>query len=107
MFGFLGSFGAIVVPFALLALPSAKVVAVVVAPGSDPTDLARIVAQADGAIVNAGGSDNVILARSDSDGFVSRLYAAGAHLVLNADLAKRCGPAALRAASIPTEASPR
>ncbi|MDR7039387.1 DNA-binding NarL/FixJ family response regulator [Methylobacterium sp. BE186] len=98
---------ALFVPFALLAMPSATMVAVVVAPGRDTADLARIIAEADGAIVNAGGSDNVILAHSDSHGFVSRLYAAGAHLVLNADLAKGCGPAAVRAAAIRTEALPR
>lgn len=105
-FGILGGLTALLVPLALLAVPSSEMVAIVAPPGAHSLDLARIIAEADGAIVSAGRSDNIMLARSDSDGFVSRLYAAGARLVIDAGTAKGCSPAAARPASISIRALP-
>ncbi|MCJ2134359.1 hypothetical protein MKK69_09875 [Methylobacterium sp. J-026] len=87
----LGSAVALVVPLMLLAAPRSDVVALVRGPGSDAADLARLVAEAGGAIVNVGGRPDILIARSDSDGFVGRLYAAGAWLVLDGRLADGCG----------------
>lgn len=101
-FGAFGSAIALLAPLAILAAPHSDVVVVVGGPGDHATDIASVVAEADGAIVSMGWSDNVILARSDSRGFVTRLYAAGARLVLDADMAEGCGPAAARTASITT-----
>ena len=90
-FGVLGSAVALVVPLMLLAAPRSDVVALVRGPGSDAADLARVVAEAGGSIVNVGGRPDILIARSESDGFVGRLYAAGAWLVLDGRLAGGCG----------------
>lgn len=89
--GALGCGLALFAPLAVLAAPGSEVVAVVGRPGDTAADLAGRVALAGGAILNAGGSDTVILARSDRAGFVARLYAAGAGLVLDAGTAAGCG----------------
>jgi len=46
-------------------------------------DAARIVSLADGRILDAGATSNVVIAQASSPEFVSRLYAAGAWLVLD------------------------
>lgn len=91
--GVLGVATALAIPFAALVAPRADVVAVVLAPGSAATELVRVVAEAEGAILDAGGAGNVVIARSDRDGFAARLYAAGARLVLDAGRAAGCGTA--------------
>ena len=92
--GALGCLASLLVPLAVLALPQSEVVAVVAPPGADTTDAVRIIAEAGGTVLNRGGSDNVLLARSDRTGFARRLYAAGARLVLDGRLAEGCGPSA-------------
>ncbi|MCJ2124206.1 hypothetical protein [Methylobacterium sp. J-077] len=93
----LGGFGclvAVLVPFAVLALPQSDVVAVVGPPGGGAAESVRIVAEAGGTLLNRAGPDNVVLARSDRKGFAGRLYAAGACLVLDGRLSEGCGPSA-------------
>jgi len=56
--------------------------------GSAPGKSMAVIAKANGRILAA--SDYVTIARSDEDGFVARLYAAGALLVLDAEQAGGC-----------------
>ncbi|MCJ2138835.1 hypothetical protein [Methylobacterium sp. E-066] len=93
-FGTLGCLVAVLVPFAILALPQSEVVAVVGPPGGGAAESIRIIAEAGGTLLNRGGPDNVLLARSDREGFAGRLYAAGARLVLDGHLSEGCGPSA-------------
>ena len=102
--GALGCLASLLVPLAVLALPQSEVVAVVAPPGADTTDAVRIIAKAGGTVLNRGGSDNVLLARSDRAGFARRLYAAGARLVLDGSLAEGCGPSAPSPSSLTTAA---
>ena len=97
--GAVGGLIAVMVPVVVLALPGATVVAVVGAPGADPAESARIIAEAGGTILDRGGPDNVLVARSDRDGFAGRLYAAGARLVLDGRKTAGCDPSAARIAS--------
>jgi hypothetical protein len=91
--GVLGSAVAVITPLALLAVPRSDTVALVGRAGADTGEVVRIVAEAGGAILNVGGRPDVVIARSDSAGFVTRLYAAGARLVLDGRLAGGCGRA--------------
>ena len=64
-----------------------------------PSQTLAVIAKANGRILAA--SDYVTIARSDEDGFVARLYAAGALLVLDAEQAGGCsGLPPSRAASL-------
>jgi len=63
-------------------------VAVIAAPWS--ASAAEIVVQAGGRLVAAGRSPWIIMAISDDDGFVRRLYRAGAVLVLDPKHAIGC-----------------
>lgn len=94
--GGLGCLIGVLVPLAVLALPRSEVVAVVGMPGGGAADSIRIVAEAGGTLLNRGGPDNVVLARSDQAGFATRLYAAGASLVLDGRVAEGCGPSTAR-----------
>lgn len=78
-------------PLLVLAAPRGESVAVVGGPNSTPPELASIVAGAGGDILRAGGADNVIIARSKEPGFVLRLYAGGAWLVLDPIVTTLCG----------------
>ncbi|MCJ2072383.1 hypothetical protein MKK75_26930 [Methylobacterium sp. J-030] len=91
--GLLGSTVALVTPLALVAMPRSETVALVGRAGSDTGELVRMVAEAGGSILNRGGRPNVLIARSDSAGFVGRLYEAGARLVLDGGVAGGCGRA--------------
>jgi hypothetical protein len=53
-----------------------------------PSQTLAVIAKANGRILSA--SDYVTIARSDEPGFVARLYAAGALLVLDAEQAGGC-----------------
>jgi hypothetical protein len=53
-----------------------------------PSQALAVIARADGRIV--ASNDYVTIARSDDAGFVARLYAAGALLVLDAEQAGGC-----------------
>ena len=89
-FGVLGFAVALVVPLLLVAVPRSEVVVLVGAPGSDAGDLVRIVAAAGGSIVTVDGGREIAVARAEDDGFVGRLYAAGARLVLDGRGAGGC-----------------
>ena len=67
-------------------------VAVLVAPLSDSHSqrTAAIVSKADGRFVDAAWSGRIVIARSDSPDFVSRLYAGGAFLVFNPNILAGC-----------------
>lgn len=91
--GVLGSAVALITPLVLLAAPRLDTVALVGRAGADTDEVVRIVAAAGGSILNVGGRPNVVIAHSDSAGFVGRLYAAGARLVLDGRLAGGCGRA--------------
>lgn len=84
--------GMLLIPLALLLLPQSDAVAVIGAPGSRLPDVMRLVAEADGVILRGGGVGNLVVARSERSGFVGRLYAAGAWLVLNPIVAGGCEP---------------
>ena len=64
--------------------------AVIAAPWRGLNDMVSLVAAADGTIVDVGGASNVIIASSDSPGFVTALYRAGAWLVLDPILLRGC-----------------
>lgn len=65
-------------------------VAVVAPPWANAADAAGIVARSGGSIVAGAGTANVIIARSDSPDFISRLYHSGAWLVLDAVKLRGC-----------------
>lgn len=83
---------AVLLPLLVFAAPRSEAVAVVGGPTSTMSDMARIVARAGGDILRKGAADNVIIARSNERGFVTRLYGAGAWLVLDPIVASLCGP---------------
>jgi len=58
-------------------------VAVIASPWAEPGDAIRIVAAADGRILQATHGGVVAIATSDSNDFVARLYRSGAALVLD------------------------
>lgn len=91
--GVLGSAVALITPLALLAVPRSDTVALVGRAGADTSEGVRIVAEAGGSVLNVGGRPDIVIARSDSPGFVGRLYGAGARLVLDGRLAGGCGRA--------------
>ncbi len=71
------------------AIPAGKgPVAVIAAPWS--ANAAAIVARAGGKLVAAGRSPRIIMAVSDDDDFVRRLYGAGAILVMDPRYAIGC-----------------
>ena len=90
--GTLGSAVALITPLALLAVPRSDTVALFGRGGSH-TDAVRMVAEAGGSILSVDGRQDVVIARAESAGFVVRLYAAGARLVLDGRLAGGCGRA--------------
>ena len=79
----------VVLPIGVMAVPTSETVAVIGPPGQDT---AAIVARAGGTILRLGGWNNVLVVRAGSTDFVSRLYASGAWLVLDARFATACTP---------------
>jgi hypothetical protein len=77
------------VPALCVALPRSSVVAVV-GPGGLESDMVRLIARAGGSVVRPGGRPNVIIAASTESGFVTRLYRAGAWLVLDPIVTDGC-----------------
>lgn len=90
--GLIAAAGMVLIPLLLMASPRGEAVAVIGPPGSRLEDLARLVAEADGEILRAGPLDILIVARAEHPGFVRRLYAAGAWLVLDPVVAGGCAP---------------
>ena len=91
--GGLASAVVLITPLALLAVPRSDTVALVGRAGSDTDAVVRMVAEAGGSVLNVGGRPDIVIARADSAGFVARLYAAGARLVLDGSTASGCGRA--------------
>lgn len=105
--GLIGGAVALLTPLALLAIPRSETVALVGRPGSETGAVIRMVAEAGGSILSVGGRPDVVIARSDRAGFVGRLYAAGARLVLDGGLAGGCGrPDRADALNRPSHAEP-
>lgn len=71
-------------------VPRGERVAVVVAPWSPPVRVFEIVQQADGSLVEESSLSWVVVSEGRSAGFVQRLYAAGALLVLDASFLGGC-----------------
>ncbi len=90
LLGPLAILATLVLPAGLVALPTSETVAVIGPPGQD---VAAIVARAGGTILRLGGGTNVLVVRAGSADLVSRLYAAGAWLVIDARFATGCAPA--------------
>ncbi len=64
-------------------VPKSAEVAVLVAPGSAPEEVVSLVARAGGRLIDSGGRDWVAVAAGEDEGFVGRLYAEGAMLVID------------------------
>lgn len=71
-------------------VPRSERVAVVVAPWSPPVRIMDVVRQADGSLVGASRLSWVVVSEGKSAGFVQRLYAAGALLVLDGSFLSGC-----------------
>ncbi|WP_181706884.1 hypothetical protein [Chthonobacter rhizosphaerae] len=85
------SFAAAAGAVAILSLaPGANGEVAVLAPASTPA--VEIVAAAGGAVAAVSPSGRVAIAVATADGFVGRLYRAGALLVFNPALASGCEP---------------
>src|SRR5262245_17909708 len=71
-------------PAGLALAPKAGTpVAVIASPWAEPGDAMRIVAAADGRILQATHGGGVAIATSDGNDFVARLYQSGAALVVD------------------------
>ena len=73
-----------------LAPGNAGPVAVIAPPWAAGDAAAQLVAGSDGALVATAHSGRIAIARFDTDGFVSRLYRAGALLVIDATAVTAC-----------------
>ena len=91
--GALGGAVALITPLVLLAAPRSDTVVLFGRAGSGSDAVVRMVAEAGGSILNVDGQRDVVIARADDSGFVLRLYAAGARLVLDGSSARGCGRA--------------
>ena len=81
---------AVLAPLGLLILPRGSQVAVIGRPGASPSELANLVAAAGGGLIRGGGYANIAIAASDEAGFTTRLYRAGAWIVLDPIVAGGC-----------------
>jgi hypothetical protein len=72
------------------AAPKSETVLVLTRPGWSAEATASVVVSAGGRFVNATGRDWAAVVRSDDPDFVSRLYAAGAMLVLDGQALSGC-----------------
>jgi len=71
-------------PAGLALAPKAGTpVAVIASPWAEPGDAMRIVAAADGRVLQTTDGGGVAIATSDSNDFVARLYRSGATLVVD------------------------
>jgi hypothetical protein len=82
---------AALVPAALALAPRpADPVTVLVPPWAAAGEAARVVAAADGALVATARAGRIAIARSADEDFVSRLYRAGALVVIDARAVSAC-----------------
>jgi hypothetical protein len=79
------------IPLSTLAAPQDGQTVLVVAPFSREGAIG-VMANAEGRLVAATRFHSIALVSSDAPGFASRLYRAGAVLVLNADALSGCPP---------------
>lgn len=78
-------------PTAIALMPrSASAVAVVTAPWAADGAAAQLVAAADGVLLATAHGGRIAVARSDSDGFVAKLYRLGALFVVDATIVSTC-----------------
>lgn len=78
-------------PAGLAVLPQPGSPVAVIAPAwTESAAALRIIAAADGAVLEASANGSVAIAHSDAADFVTRLYQAGAALVLDGAAMSRC-----------------
>jgi hypothetical protein len=65
-------------------------VAAVFAPWTGSGEVIARIADADGLVVRRGVLDSIVVVRSDAPGLISRLYGAGAWLVIDPDVFGGC-----------------
>ena len=83
---------ALAAPVAARIAPIGDAPVAILAPALDGgATAARVVAAAGGTLVEVARGGMMVIARSDAPGFVRRLYAAGALLVVTAEVGA-CGP---------------
>lgn len=82
----------LIVPVLMAAMPREGRPVAVVAWSSDDGGAAAVAARAEGELRIAGRGNLVVIASSPQSGFVSRLYRAGAFVVLDAAFAVACLP---------------
>jgi hypothetical protein len=73
-----------------LAVPRGEFVIVVASPGMTQSRMMQLISDADGTFVTQGNLDWIAVAHAEKSGFVSRLFRAGALLVLDHALAAGC-----------------
>lgn len=81
---------ALLVILAIAAVPTGSRVVVVAPPWSAPEQIIRIIADAEGTLVNGGRRHWLAVAEGTSPDFTNRLIAAGALLILDGRLAAAC-----------------
>ncbi len=80
----------VVTPLVFAAAPRDGRAVAVIAWSSENGGAAAIAARADGTLHSASSGNRVVIASAETPGFVARLYAAGAGLVVDAALATAC-----------------
>lgn len=73
-----------------LAVPRSDFVVVIATPGVSEASMMRLISDAGGTFVTQGSADWIAVAHAEGTGFVSRLFGAGALLVLDHSLAFGC-----------------
>ncbi|MEW7008406.1 hypothetical protein [Lentilitoribacter sp. EG35] len=73
-----------------ILMPKSEKVAVILPPWSEPSKIIQVIADAGGALVNGGRLDWIAVTTSESDDFVSKLYQAGAVIVIDGYIAAAC-----------------
>lgn len=81
---------ALVTPLVFAATPRDGRAVAVIAWSAENGGAAAIAARADGTLHSASSGNRVVIASAESPGFVARLYAAGAGLVVDAAMAQAC-----------------
>lgn len=71
-------------------MPKNDRVAVILPPWSDSARIMQVIGDAGGELINGGRRDWIAVATSQSTDFVSKLYKAGAVLVIDGSIAAAC-----------------
>lgn len=80
----------VLTPLVVAATPRDGRAVAVIAWSAENGGAAAIAARADGTLHSASSGNRVVIASAESPGFVARLYAAGAGLVVDAAMAQAC-----------------